>query len=95
MLIACSEPPVSRPLDITVQQPATVHPPKPARPVLEREQWSQCGDKLCMSVEEGKAVIRNKIKLSRYIGKLENIVNYYRKVGSPPALVKVEKEEKK
>lgn len=79
MLTGCSSGSANRPAPTVFVEKTVVHPPKPKPVKLMDERWYPCGDQLCMAPAEAKKVLRNKAEVGRYMGEMNNLVEYYRK----------------
>lgn len=86
MLTGCSSGP--RPEISITTAPLIIFQPVRPRPVqLYDEQWRKCeqGQMVCLTPNDAKKTVRNKVTIGRWMSEMNGIVTYYESVTSPAA----------
>jgi hypothetical protein len=63
-----------------------VHPAMPPRIALEAEPWVSCNSMVCVKTSTARAMIRNKIKVGRWMSQARENLQYYRDLDKPSSL---------
>jgi len=82
--MACSNVPAPAPV-IVAETPVIVRPPLPAPVTLTRVHWQACGDQACVSINDAKAQVTNRIKVGQWMSKMNAAVQYYEAVTETPS----------
>ncbi|SCW95691.1 hypothetical protein [Ancylobacter rudongensis] len=65
---------------MTAEPIARYHPPVPAAPRLDDVDYKSCesGKMICLTPEEARTEIANKVRVGVFIDKAMNVIRYYR-----------------